>query len=274
MFSPDRKDMIRRSCPLVTVFSLAVLASRMAMGAADVPLLERTGERVKTFWDQLSSVASTETVLQEKLNPKGKAILNNRAKFDYLITLRWDNGGMLVDESRLPVGQQQKKAPQGTLLATQGFATLLMVFHPRFQSSYAFATASEPGSKLIRIEFSAKNGAPSPAVLALKGRDYPIGWEGTAWIDPELAMVAKIAAHWKQPPEEIGLQELSSEVIYSPAAFKGSTQAFWLPATAKVEVKTQHQHWRNTHEFSGYRLFSVEADSTLQEADAKGKPKP
>jgi len=91
-------------------------------------------------------------------------------------------------------------------------------------------------------------------------------------------MVTKLDAHWKEPPADLGLEELSSEVIYSPAAFKGAAQAFWLPVTARVEVKTQHQHWRNTHEFSGYRLFSVEADSTVGAAASepespKGKNK-
>jgi len=261
-------------------FTIATtLSSSVACGATDISLLERTGERVKMFWDQLASVASTESILQEKLNPKGKVVLNNRTKFDYLITLRWDQQGMLVDESRLAVGQAQKKAPQGTLLTSQGFATLLMIFHPQFQSSYAFTSsgATDPAGKQVLIDFSAKNGAPTPAVLALKGRDYPIGWEGTAWIDPGLAMVTKIEAHWKTPPEEIGLQDVSTEVIYARTQFQGSTKALWLPTMAKVEVKTLHQHWRNTHEFLGYRLFSVEADSTVAQGegvvDNRAEPK-
>lgn len=255
-----------------TAFLLFASALRAAEPvSADAQLLERTGERVKRFWDQLSSVASTENVLQEKLNPKGKVILNNRVKYDYLITLRWDNGGMLVDESRLQLGQTAKKAPQGTLLTTQGFATLLMVFHPQFQASYAFTMqgAEEAGGrKLQRIGFVARNGAASPAVLAIKNRDYPILWEGTAWVDAQLAIVTRMEAHWKEPPTEIGLQQLSSEVQYAAIPFKGQRDPFWLPTTAKIEVKTEHQHWRNTHEFSGHRLFSVEADSKVE--DAKG----
>jgi len=241
-----------------------------ARGAEVAPstaaLLERTGQRVKQFWDELSSVACTESLVQEKLDEKGKIVLSSRANFDYLITLRWDGGGMLVDESRLPLGQPAKRAPQGSLLTTQGFATLLMVFHPEFQRSYAFTEDGEEnvaGRRLIRVRFLPLNGAPSPAVLALKGRDYPIAWQGTALIDPELAVVTSIDAQWKDPAEEIGLQSLTSQVRYAPTAFRGSARSLWLPETAEIQIRTLHQHWRNVHRFASYRLFSVDTDSKI-----------
>lgn len=252
---------------------LAIVSSlpAMAQPAPVTQFIERTGERVKQFWDEFSSVAASESVLQEKLDAKGKITVSSRTNFDYLIFLRWDNEGMLVDESRLPVGQQQKKAPQGALLATQGFATLLMVFHPAFQSSYSYTLENE-SPRLVRMHFLPRKGTPSPAILALKGREFPITWEGDAWIDTEQFMVTRVDAHWKDLPEEIGLESLAGEVTYAPTTFKGGSQTFWLPQTARVEVKTAHQHWRNTHHFSTYKLFSVESDSKV--ADTKPGVKP
>ena len=253
--------------------ALLALASGLAASAAtpDAGLLERAAERARQFWDQLSSVAITENVLQEKLDAKGKIILNNRATYDYLITIRSDAGGMLVDESRLATGQRSKKAPQGTLLATQGFATLLTIFHPQFQPSYSFKIEGEEenaGRKTIRVTFVPRNGAPSPAILAVKGRDYAIAWEGTAWIEPLSASVARLEARWKEPAEDLGLQSLSSEVQYEPISFRGQNQAYWLPTMAKIDVQTRHQHWRNTHQFSKHRLFNVETESTIGTAPA------
>ena len=232
----------------------------------DADLLERAAERARQFWDQLSSVAITENVLQEKLDLKDKVILNNRTTYDYLITVRSDSGGMLVDESRLATGQRAKKAPQGTLLTTQGFATLMTIFHPQFQPSYAFTVEGEQqtaGRKLVRVSFVPRDGAPSPAILAIKGRDYAIAWEGTAWIDPQSASVTRLEAHWKNPADDLGLQSLSSEVQYEPISFRGQSQPFWLPTMAIVDVRTRHQHWRNTHQFSRHRLFNVDADSAV-----------
>jgi hypothetical protein len=250
----------------VVLLALATTSAAAATTIPDADLLERTAERARQFWDQLSSVAITENVLQEKLDPKGKVILNNRTTYDYLITVRSDSGGMLVDESRLATGQGAKKAPQGTLLTTQGFATLMTIFHPQFQPSYAFKIEGEEeivGRKLIRVTFVPRNGAPTPAILALKGRDYPIAWEGTAWIDLQSASVTRLEAHWKDPAQDLGLQSLSSEVQYVPISFKGQTEPYWLPSMAKIEVQTRHQHWRNTHQFSRHRLFNVDAESAV-----------
>jgi hypothetical protein len=257
---------------LIAVFLVPVLAQEKDGSVA--PLLDRTGQRTKQFWDELTSVACTESLLQEKLDAKGKVILNNRASFDYLITLRWDNGGMLIDESRLPLGQQQKKASQGVLLSTQGFATLLLVFHPEFQSSYSFSIEGREeaaGRSLARVAFIPRKGASTPAILSLKGREYPIAWEGKAWVELETGMVTRMEAHWKDPAEEIGLESLSSEVQYTPMTFRGGQQSFWLPQTAKIEVKTLHQHWRNTHQFTSYRLFSVESESKIGDVKPEQK---
>jgi hypothetical protein len=257
-----------RTAGLALVAAAAALSAPAAPSSAtpEAQLLERVGERVTQFWEHLSSVACTENVLQEKLDPKGKVTLNNKASYDYLISLHWDNEGMLVDESRLAIGPPQKKAPQGVLLTTHGFAALLMTFHPRFQASYSFSSLGEEevaGRKVTRIGFLARNGAPTPSVLSLKGREYPIAWEGTAWIDSELAVVTRIQARWKDPAPELGLKSLSSEVRYTPVAFRGKAESFWLPDTAKVEAETQHQHWRNTHHFSNARLFNVDTTDSV-----------
>jgi hypothetical protein len=139
-----------------------------------------------------------------------------------------------------------------------------MIFHPEFQRSYAFTAEgdeSAAGRRVMRVSFLPRNGTPSPSILALKGRAYPIAWQGTARIDAELAVVAGIQAQWKDPAEEIGLQSLSSRVSYAPASFRGNSRSVWLPESAQIEVRTLHQHWRNVHRFANYRLFSVDADS-------------
>jgi len=245
------------------------LAGRAAAGNAspDTMLLDRIGQRVKQAWDDLISVACTEKLAQQKLDEKGKIVLSSRSTYDYLISLNWDKGELLVDESRLEVGPPQKRRPESALLATRGFATMLLIFHPEFQTSYHFTFLPEEdvaGRRLTPVSFLPLNGARSPGVMELKGREYPIAWEGTAWIDASTASVVRIQAHWKEPAEELGLETLSSDVHYAAVALRGD-HAYWLPDAALIEVKTQHQHWRNSHSFEHYKLFSVEADSELKE---------
>ncbi len=229
-------------------------------------LLDQTGQRVKQFWDDLASVTCIENLVQEKLTEKGKTALSSRSSYDYLISLRWNGNDLLVDESRLEQGKPQKRRAEGSLLATRGFATLLLVLHPEFQPSYSFSFLPDENSSsggLARIGFVPRGGARSPGALELKGREYPIAWEGTAWIDRASGTVARIQAHWRDPAEEIGLETLSSDVRYGPIVLRD--QKYWLPETAQIEVKTRHQHWRNVHQFTRYRLFSVEADSKVEQ---------
>lgn len=253
--------MIRRLSRWATVISLAAGQTASA-AAADASLLERAGERVKQFWEDVSAVTCTEILTQEKLNEKGKAVLRSNSRYDYLILLGWDGDQLLVDESRVEIDPPQKRRPVGSLLATRGFATLLLILHPDFQPSYSFSIAApEPGSNLVQVGFLPRNGGRSPGAMELNGREYPIAWEGSAWIDPVTAAVVRIQAHWKEPPTELGLQALESDVHYSVVDLRG--RSYWLPAAASIELRTEHQAWRNVHEFQDYRSFSVEVEDNL-----------
>ena len=255
------------SSKVFRIVALLAVGASLSRGAdtasSPVGLLERVGERVKVFWDDLTSVACTETLIQQKLNEKGKIVLNSRSSYDYLISLRWSGSDLLADESRIEQGKPEKRRAESSMLATRGFATLLLILHPEFQSSYSFSILSDDSSKLARIEFVPRNGSRSPGVLELKGREYPIAWEGTAWIDRASGTVARIDAHWREPAEEIGLQSLSSDVRYTSIVLRN--RSYWLPEAAHIEVKTRHQHWRNSHQFTAYKLFSVDADSKVEQ---------
>jgi len=227
------------------------------------PLLERAGERVKQFWEDFSGVTCTETLSQEKFNEKGKAVLRNSSRYDYLILLGWDRGELWVDESRVEVGAPRQARPGSSLLATRGFATLLLILHPEFQASYAFdLPVPDKDPSVARIDFTPRVGARSPGALELKGREYPIAWEGSAWVNLTTASIVRIEARWKEPPKELGLERLSSDVRYAPVELRTGA-ARWLPQSATVEVSTPHQSWRNHHEFTQYRSFSVQVEDKL-----------
>ena len=79
----------------------------------------------------------------------------------------------------------------------------------------------------------------------------------SAWIDPATASVVRILASWKEPPPELGLRQLRSDVHYSSILLTQG-DPYWLPQDAKIELETQHQRWRNEHHFSNYHRFSVD----------------
>lgn len=238
------------------------------LASSGTRLLERAGDRVRQFWDELALVTCTETLLQEKFNEKGKKVLSNQSRYDYFIFLTWDGGELVMDESRVEIDPPRKRRPQGSLLATQGFATLLLVLHPEFQTSYSFEVGSEdPATGWVPIFFLPRTDGRSPGALELGGRTYPIAWTGTAWVEPDSASITQVEASWYQPPTQVGLEALTASVKYTPVEVAPG-KAFWLPETARIDLATPHQAWRNSHRFGAYHLFSVETEINISSAPA------
>jgi hypothetical protein len=250
--------MIRRLLRSVIVSSLAASAA-LALDPATTALLERAGKRVERFWQDYASVTCTEAILQSRLSPEGKVLQEDKAAYDYLVLMQAVNGELNLEESRLQQGKPGNP-PERPLLTTQGFATMLLVFHPQFQANYEFSPVEDDafaGRPLARIRFSQKRGARPLAVLQLRGREYPIEWAGTAWLDPESGMVLRMETSLKNSMEDLGLKQLTSSVQYGPVAFAQGEQTLLLPVRATVEVRTARSYWRNLHEFSAYKQFSV-----------------
>lgn len=230
-------------------------------------LVERAGNHVSQFLDVISDVNCRERVLQEKLNEKGKTEEKVESTFDYLIMLSSAGGEFNLVESRIaPEDAKQTKKLAKPLLVSNGFSTLFLVFHPYYAPGFHFALAGDEtldGKTFTKVDFRHIVGMRSPAALAVRGREYPLELSGSAWIDAQSGAIAKLTASVESGMEDVGLLALRSEVRFAPVTFHGSPDAFWLPAQAVVEVESRHQHWRNTHEFSDYRRFSVETQEQI-----------
>jgi len=224
-------------------------------------LLERTAKQVSFFLDLISEVNCTERVLQEKLTDNGKVVEKEATTYDYLIILSTSDGDLNLVESRIaPKDAKQQKKIRAPLLISNGFSTLFLVFHPYYAASFQFTREGEESLNrhtLTKIHFQHIPGMRSPAALAVRGREYPLDINGTAWVDAATGVIAKLTANIDSGMEDAGLRTLHSEVRFAPVTFHDSPESFWLPAQTTVEVETRHQHWRNTHRFSDYKRFSV-----------------
>lgn len=236
-------------------------ASSAADGQLDA-LIERTSRQVSSFLDLFSETNCTERVLQEKLSDNGKVIEKEASTFDYLVILSTSGGELNLTESRIvPEDAKRQKKLRSPLLVSNGFSMLFLVFHPYYFESFQFAREGEEavdGRMLTKIHFQHIPGMRSPAALAVRGREYPLDLSGTAWIDAATGVITKLTAGVELGMEDVGLRTLHAKVRFAAVTFHDSPVAFWLPAQATVDVETRHQHWRNTHQFSDYRRFSVD----------------
>ncbi len=252
----------------VLVAFLAVAALAAAQTPSQPPLekvLERASQRISDFLDQFSNVKCIEQVTQAKLKPNGKVELEEQSTFDYLVMLSNAGGELSLDESRLPIKQATADRKKDiSMLLSNGFATLFLVFHPYYAGSFEFTDAGTEmieGRNARKIHFVHTRNTRSIAALALRGREYPLELSGDAWVDPETGNILRIVAGIGSTLEDVGMKSLQSSVRFAPVAFsKDQPTVYWYPTEAVVEVETPKQHWRNTHQFTNYKQFSVSTE--------------
>lgn len=249
-------------CLGIVVMLTAALAS--AQDTTPVPLeriLDRASQRVSDFLDQFSNVKCVEQVTQAKLKPNGKVELEEQSTFDYLVILTNAGGDLSLDESRLPVKQATADRKKDiSMLLSNGFGTLFLVFHPYYAGSFEFTDAGSEmveGHNARKVHFVHTRNTRSIAALALRGREYPLELSGDAWVDPETGNILRMEAGIGSTLEDVGMKTMASAVRFAPVAFSKDQPVYWFPSEAVVEVETPKQHWRNTHRFIGYKQFSV-----------------
>jgi hypothetical protein len=265
--------MLRASSVLVTITVVALAIACAAEDATDrrlktETLIEKTRQQVAEFLDQVSDVKCTETVLQEKLNPGGHKEYADSATYDYLILLQGSGDELLLNESRLLQHQDAKPRKNLPLLVTNGFSTLFLIFHPYYRESFRFEQEGSEvvdGNTLMRIRFTHLPGTRTPAALSLRGREYPLELTGMAWIVPDSGRIAKIDASLANDMSDVGLRILNVEVVYAAISLPGWDERYRFPVSARVDVETTKQHWRNVHQFSGYKRFAVASESVVAE---------
>ena len=106
-------------------------------------ILERTAGQTAVFLDQFSDVKCTEQVRQEKLGKDNKVQLKEESTYDYLVILTNTGGELNLSESRIPVHEAKKDRKNTSMLLSNGFATLFLVFHPIYAGAFKFTLGGQ-----------------------------------------------------------------------------------------------------------------------------------
>ena len=265
---------MRRNHSLVLLsFVLALVPAAPAQSVVPANLVDQAQKQVVAYVGKLADLHCTEDVVQEKLKPNGGSEISSKSQYDYFLYMQGSSYDFQLSESRLEIGTQ-KQAHQ-PLLLTNGFSTLLLVFHPYYRNSFEFTAGPAEtldGRAVIPVHFAHIQGARTPAALALRGREFPLELEGTAWLDSHSGQVVRMDAGLEHEMTDVGLKSLKIRVDYIPSP--KASDHFMVPARAVVELQTPKQRWRNTHNFHNYKLFSTEAnqDPTVKVKAAKETP--
>jgi len=222
---------------------------------------------IDNFFEQTSNVVCMENVSQTLVGKNNKPMYREESTFEYQLQSSSRNGSMRLTETR----ESRKVAfrdPNTTLLITNGFASLLLVLYQNYESSYVFEPVAEEtveGRTVAKVHFKAVPGASSPAAIQLRGRNYPLQLKGDIWIDEESGAVVKLVSSLDDSLADLGLRDLRSEIHYAIVQFHDPEEAYWMPASAVIDVETPKQHWRNVHRFTDYRRFRATIQLQLGE---------
>jgi hypothetical protein len=222
---------------------------------------------IDSFFEQTSNVVCNENVSQTIVGKNNKPMYREESAFEYQLQSSSRSGSLRLTESR----DSRKAAfrdPNKTLLITNGFASMLLVLHENYESSYVFEPVAEETSEgriVLKIHFKPIPGASSPAAVQLRSRNYPLQLKGDIWIDEESGAVVKLISFLDANLEDLGLRELRSEIHYAIVQFHAPEEAYWMPASAVIDVETPKQHWRNVHRFTDYRRFRATIQVELGE---------
>jgi hypothetical protein len=212
---------------------------------------------IDSFFKQTSNVVCLENVSQTVVGKNNKPVYKEDSVFEYQLQSSTRTGTLRLTETRDPV-KAALRDPNRTLLITNGFTSLLLILHEKYESSYVFEPVSEEsvnGRTVLKVHFKPVPGASSPAAVQLRGRNYPLQLKGEIWIDEVSGAVVELVSSLDSNLEDLGLRELRSEISYSIVQFHSPEEAYWMPASAVIDLETPKQHWRNVHRFSGYRRF-------------------
>ena len=193
-------------------------------GQGQVPATDIAQQQVTAYLSKLADLHCTESVVQEKLSGNGHVMASERSKFDYLIMMQGNGDDFQLIESRIESSSAQHKPLP--MLVTNGFSSLLLIFHPYFRDSFQFESGGEDvidGRPAMQVNFAHVTGKRTLAALALRGREYPLEFRGTAWLDKQSGEVVRIDANLLHEMSDVGLRTLKIHVEYKPT-YMGNSQ--------------------------------------------------
>ena len=173
--------------PLIIGLLLCAI-SPFSMGESNAlqEMIGRANDQVAKFVEKFSDVKCTEHVTQEKFKTDGKVELKEESTYDYLVILTNAGGEISLDESRLAVKESKKEQKKGvSMLVSNGFATLFLVFHPYYSSGFEFTDVGEDevgGHKFHKVQFKHISGMrclPRCHCEAVNTRWTWRGWRGS-----------------------------------------------------------------------------------------------
>jgi tetratricopeptide (TPR) repeat protein len=232
---------------------------------------EESGKRVQELVDDLARFAAVEELFHQALDEFGIPIRTETRKYNYVATISEPSPGFLsVDEYR---ADKLNLAGYPDQIASTGFATLALVFHPDIRDNFDFTCEGQGnwhGKASWLVHFQQRDDRPNRMHSYKVGNEIrPVGLKGRAWVTANTFQIVRIEADMVKPMPEIQLLSEHQAVDYGPVPFTKKNTTLWLPKTAEIYFDFRKHRYYRRHSFDHYMLYSVDSDEKRKEPTVK-----
>jgi len=226
-------------------------------------ILQKMGQSVDNFMRDIGDLIAHEDVTQEKLNKKGGIQAKQRVQDNYLILhhgYEWGaSAEYRMDENgkRLgPIGLEKGYlVTSGQALSCISFSTVAQA-QSKFRylgaekigsrETYVLGFAQKPGEVTFRTVMSGTGGAEADMLT-----------QGILWVDKKSFQIIRMRSDLLAPQNEIGLDQLTTEVTFAEVQLQDVPNPLWLPSDVDVSMEIKKQKFHNVHHYTNYRRYRV-----------------
>ncbi|HEY1657565.1 MAG TPA: tetratricopeptide repeat protein [Candidatus Sulfotelmatobacter sp.] len=224
-------------------------------------VIDAAGMRVKQLVDNIQKFAAVEDMVHEQLDKSGNPITKETRKFNYVASIKEETPGYLsTDEYR---NLRYGVADLPDHIATTGFVTLALIFHPDMRENFAMTCeglGDWHGQPAWLVHFRQRDDKPNRfADYVLGNERYPMKLKGRAWITADNLQIVRIESDLVSPLPQLAVQHQIAE--YGPVHFQSKQLDLWLPQSADIFLEMNRHRYHRRHSFDHYMLFAVNSDS-------------
>lgn len=230
-------------------------------------VLDEAGKHVEELVQDVTKFAAVEDLIHQNLDTMGNPIRTETRKYNYVAAITEPEPGYLaVDEYR---ADKLELSDYPDKIASTGFASLALVFHPHMRSNFEIRCAGLGdwrGRASWIVNFVQRDDKPNRMhSYKMGGMSYSVKLRGRAWITADKFQIVRVESEMVRPMPEIKLLSEHQVVEYGPVRFDKKNMSLWLPRSAEIYFDFRQRRYYRRHSFDHYMLFSVDSDEKRKE---------
>jgi hypothetical protein len=235
--------------------------------SCDLPVvLHGVGERMTQLVSNLEKFSATEHIEHFRVDNSGILRARETRSFEYVVlVLQNPVQGFQLDEYRNGSTDPHQFPAQ---IATEALPVMALIFHPLMVSDFKLTCeglGESAGRPAWQARFEQRQDRPNRIrYYKINDNYYPVGLKGRAWIDAGTYQVLRLETDLIQPVKGIELARERLSIEYAQVQFHSHDLQLWLPQTAELYWERHGRQYFRRHEFSDFKIFSVDTDQKFQ----------